>query len=183
MYTPILELNTKKDLEIYMSPVRQQLLRALAVAAAPLTPKALSLRLGISPSSVQHHLGKLLSLGVVKVDHTERINGITATFYVPTNVTVRLGSGRSDCRNEREALAFQVIQTAVQGYFDALHRAGSGWTAASGDAATGVVYLTAEDWEELRTYFHVFMERHKDPLPGTTPWELALVAYDAEEPS
>lgn len=179
MEAPILELDSKKDLEIYMSPVRQQLLRALAVAAAPQTPKALSLRLGISPSSVQHHLGKLLSLGVVKVDHTERINGITATYYVPTNVTVRLGSGRADCRNEREALAFQVVQTAVQGYFAALHAAGSGWTAASGDASTGVIYLTPEDWEEFRALYVSFMERHSTPAPGTSPWEFALVAHDA----
>lgn len=124
MEPTLIELNTKKDLEIYISPVRQQLINALETAAAPQTPKALSLRLGISPSSIQHHLKLLLELGVATVDHQEMINGITATYYAATRATVRIGSHRADCRNEREALSLQVLQNAVQGYFEALHRKG-----------------------------------------------------------
>lgn len=73
MEPPLIELNTTKDLEIYMSPVRQQLISVHETAAAPQTPKALSLRLGISPSSIQHHLKLLLELGVVTVDPQERV--------------------------------------------------------------------------------------------------------------
>ena len=175
----IIELNTKADLEIYMSPVRQQLLRRMNLSGSPQTPKALSLALGISPSSVQHHLKKLLSLGLVKVDHTELINGITATYYAPTDVTVRLGMGRQDLRNEREALVFQLIQDTVQGYFEAVRRAGTDWDLSSGDAALGVAYLTAEDWAGFQACYRRFLEDHKRPAPGAAPWELALVAYNA----
>lgn len=175
-----IELSTKQDLEIYMSPVRQRLLRELDLAGAPQTPKALSLRLGVSPSSVQHHLAKLLGLGVVKVDHTERINGITATYYAPTGVSVRIGSNRTDCRNEREALAMQVIQTSVQGYFDAMHRLGSDATEDSGYSMTGIVHLSPEDWARFRALVSAFLEGHSLPGAGTSPYEIAVLGYRAE---
>jgi hypothetical protein len=47
-------LTTKEELNIYMSPTRQQLLRLLNVANTPMTPKMLSDKLQISASSVQH---------------------------------------------------------------------------------------------------------------------------------
>lgn len=51
-------LSTKKELEIYMNPVRQKLLRLLGRSKIPMTPKQLSEKLEISPSSVQHHIKK-----------------------------------------------------------------------------------------------------------------------------
>ncbi|NLT49026.1 MAG: helix-turn-helix transcriptional regulator, partial [Clostridiales bacterium] len=71
-----IKLTTKKELNIYMSPVRQQLLRQLSIANGPMTPKMLSDSLGISPSSVQHHIRKLSELELIELDHTEVINGI-----------------------------------------------------------------------------------------------------------
>ena len=62
-----IRLETRQQLNIYMSPVRQELMRLLRLAEEPMTPKALADRLGVSPSSVQHHLKKLLELGVIPV--------------------------------------------------------------------------------------------------------------------
>ncbi len=61
-----IKLSTKKELEIYMNPVRQNLLRLLERSKLPMTPKQLSLKLDISPSSVQHHIKKLESLGSLR---------------------------------------------------------------------------------------------------------------------
>ena len=52
-----IRLETRQQLNIYMSPVRQELMRLLRLAEEPMTPKALADRLGVSPSSVQHHSG------------------------------------------------------------------------------------------------------------------------------
>ena len=183
----IIVLHTKKELEVYMSPVRQQLLRVLALAGSPQTPKALSLRLGISPSSVQHHIKLLLDLGVVKVDHTEIINGITATYYAPTGATVRLGMDQSDGLNEREALALQLVQNVLQGFGEALRRRREATDsleelARYGDLLTGVIHLTSDECAGLLKGMRDFMEAHKHPGPDTVPWELAFVAYDGSEP-
>lgn len=48
-------LRTKKELEIYMNPVRQEILHEMQRAGVPVTPKYLSNALGISASSIQFH--------------------------------------------------------------------------------------------------------------------------------
>ena len=171
------------DIGKYILPVRQQLLRILELSGRPMTPKSLSLRLGVSPSSVQHHLKQLLPLGVVKVDHQERINGIVATYYACTGATVCIGATRADLRNDREALAFQVVQTAVQGYFETMHRLGPTMPEEGGDAMAGVLHLTEADWLAFRTQVKAFFDAHSLPGPDTSPWEFALLAYDASESS
>ena len=183
MNHPVIELNTMQELKVYMSPVRQQLLRILELSGRPMTPKSLSLRLGVSPSSVQHHLKQLLPLGVVKVDHQERINGIVATYYACTGATVCIGATRADLRNDREALAFQVVQTAVQGYFETMHRLGPTMPEEGGDAMAGVLHLTEADWLAFRTQVKAFFDAHSLPGPDTSPWEFALLAYDSSESS
>lgn len=183
MNHPVIELNTMQELKVYMSPVRQQLLRILELSGRPMTPKSLSLRLGVSPSSVQHHLKQLLPLGVVKVDHQEHINGIVATYYACTGATVCIGATRADLRNDREALAFQVVQTAVQCYFETMHRLGPTMPEEGGDAMAGVLHLTEADWLAFRTQVKAFFDAHSLPGPDTSPWEFALLAYDASESS
>lgn len=64
----VIVLTTKKELEIYMNPSRQEIIRELGRAGEPVTPKYLSERLKISPSSIQFHLKKLEGLGIVQLD-------------------------------------------------------------------------------------------------------------------
>ena len=45
----VIVLTTKKELEIYMNPSRQEIIRELGRAGEPVTPKYLSERLKISP--------------------------------------------------------------------------------------------------------------------------------------
>ena len=116
-------LTGKKELDIYINPQRQRLLRLLTVQGAPMTPKRLSVLLGISPSAVQHHLQKLLELGVVGLDHTEPVRGITARYYRALPVTVHIGCQSGD---EHQAQRLALIQNALgevfNGFADALRR-------------------------------------------------------------
>ena len=113
-----IRLETRQQLNIYMSPVRQELMRLLRLAEEPMTPKALADRLGVSPSSVQHHLKKLLELGTVEVDHQAVINGITATYYRDAGAEVRVGLSRDDgLQDEREAMATDMVNRILQAFF------------------------------------------------------------------
>ena len=49
--------------------------------ARPATCKQLADAMGISASSVTHHMKKLEKLGLVELDHTELIRGITAKYW------------------------------------------------------------------------------------------------------
>ena len=107
----------KKELDIFINPQRQRLLRAMTLAGQPMTPKQLSGELGISPSAVQHHLGKLVELGVVAESRTERIHGITAHYYAALPVSVRVGCGvRDEHEGQRMALVQNGINAVLTGF-------------------------------------------------------------------
>ena len=79
--TVTIDITTKKQMDIYMNPQRQRLLKEMSIYGKPITPKQLSNILNISPSSVTYHLKKLQELGIVELDHTEMVHGICAKYY------------------------------------------------------------------------------------------------------
>jgi hypothetical protein len=182
-------LTTKEELNIYMSPVRQQLLRQLSISGVPMTPKMLADKLRISASAAQHHIKKLMLLGLIEPDHTESINGITASFYKPAQVTVQIGLGRDDdLVRQKDALVQDSIAQVYDGFcshmktridvsgsrdIDELRK----W----GDILSGVAYLGDKESQELMKLIDNFLEKHAAPGAGRHPWEYALIVYNAEE--
>lgn len=183
------KLSTKKELEIYMNPVRQNLLRILERSKLPMTPKQLSLKLDISPSSVQHHIKKLESLGVIKLDHTEVINGITARYYSPTYVNVQIGLDHpDDTHMQKEILVQEQIAKTYDGFLTQKKKfiehyndedLESRW--GLGDILTGVIHLEPEEGKELLKLIMDFLDAHAVPSAKKSPWEYALILYNAEE--
>ncbi len=183
------KLTTKKELSIYMNPVRQQLLRQLNITDIPMTPKMLADKLNISASGVQHHIKKLMSLGLVELDHTEIINGITASFYKPTYVTVQIGLEKEDDTTpQREALTQNLISQVYDGfqsqkekvlkkYADADLESFNQW----GDILTGVLYLKKEESKELLNMISEYIRLHSIPGAERAPWEYAIILYNAKE--
>ncbi len=177
-------LDTKDKLNIYINPVRQQLLHELAVAESPLSPKALSLKLNISASSVQHHIKKLLTLGVIAADHTESINGITATFYKPLPVRVQIGIAQS-FTNEKLALLMQLVSNVMAGFTRVLERHQNkklpGDLSNYGDVLTGIAYIAEQEREELFGIVNDYIQKHEIPKENADAWEYAVVLYNTTE--
>ncbi len=184
-----IKLSTKKELKIYMNPVRQNLLRLLERSKLPMTPKQLSQKLDISPSSVQHHIKKLESLGVITLDHTEVINGITARYYCPTYVNVRIGLDHpDDTQLQKEVLVQEQIARTYEGFLTQKKKfieqfnnedLESRWDL--GDIMTGVVHLSPGEGEELLKLIKDFLDAHAVPSAEKSPWEYAFILYNAEE--
>lgn len=181
-------LTTKAELDIYMSPMRQQILRELSIAKAPMTPKMLADRLQISASGVQHHIKKLMLLGLMELDRTELVNGITASFYKLAQVSVQIGLGQSeDLAEQREVLVQSLIAQVYEGFRRQMKRiSGRKEKNASadhemGDILSGVVYLNEQESAELMKLITEFIEQHSAPASDRSPWEYALILYNAEE--
>lgn len=182
-------LTTKKELEIYMNSVRQQLLRQLEISKTPMTPKMLADKLGISASGVQHHIRKLISLGVILLDHTEQINGITASFYKPAEVTVQIGLDLDDNSvPQREVLIQQRISKVYEGFLSAKKSRVSQYENPDpellrkwGDIMNGVVHLTEQESGELMSIISEYIESHSKPASDRSPWEYSLILYNTEE--
>jgi hypothetical protein len=185
----LIKLNTKEELNIYMNPVRQQLLRHLNINNTPMTPKMLADKLSISASGVQHHIRKLMSLGVIELDHQELINGITASFYKPALVTVQIGlEVEDDTSVERDVHLQNSLANVYEGFRTQLKRRIkeqgkpeeeniNDW----GDILTGVVYLKKEESKELLQLINTYIEQHSIRSEDVIPWEYAVVVYNAEE--
>lgn len=184
-----IKLSTKKELEIYMNPMRQNLLRILERSKLPMTPKQLSEKLDISPSSVQHHIKKLESLGVIALDHTEVINGITARYYCPTYVNVQIGLDHPDDNQmQKEVLVQEQIARTYEGFLtqkkkfiEKIYDADSEPKWDLGDIMTGVAHLAPGEGEELLKLILDFMDAHAVPSREKSPWEYAFIFYNAEE--
>lgn len=179
-----ISLTTKQELDIYMNPTRQQLLRQLSLSDTSMTPKMLADKLKISASGVQHHLKKLVSLGLVELDHTEKINGITASFYKLAQVQVQVGLEKDDELNrQREVLMQNSVFNILSGFQQRLHKvkaASEPVNSSMGDVMTGVVYLAPEESTKLMKMIEEFIQQHSIPQPNTQPWEYALIAYNAK---
>ena len=184
-----IELTTKEELNIYMSHVRQQLLRLLNLSGIPMTPKMLADELHISASGIQHHIKKLMSLGLIELDHTESINGITASFYKPAQVTVQIGLGRDDSlARQKDALIQDSIAQVYDGFCKHMKKRIDHTGAKDpdklrkwGDILTGVAYLDEKESRELMNLIGSFIENHSKPGSDRHPWEYALIAYNAQE--
>lgn len=186
IYEKEIRLRTKKEMDIFTSATRQQLLRLLTCSPDPMTPKALSIKMGISPSSVQHHIRLLESLGLVELAKTQQVNGITAKYYTTTGATVSLGisDNQDPAHNQKKAMGLQLLQNAIDGFshnvWDAPTLPGEPENQ-NGDLLCGVAFLTPDQWQELCRVVTGYLESHKQPCEGAVPWEYALLAYRREK--
>ena len=179
-------LATKNELGIYMNPVRQELLHILNISKTTMTPKMLADRLHISASGVQHHINKLLSLGLVELDHTEVINGITAKFYKASLVTVQIGLQYEDeLASQRQVLAQESIariydrfRSRMEGMRKRIGATDAASAAQWGDVLTGVMHLGKEESSELMKIINDYIEKHSAPDTDKTAWEYALVLFN-----
>ncbi len=184
-----IQLTSKEDLTIYMNPIRQKLLRELTLSKLPMTPKMLASKLSISPSSVQHHIKKLMPLGVIELDHQELINGITASYYKATNVSVQIGLDKSDDTMMQKHVFMQnSLANVYDGFRSRMSKRAEIMVdiepqqlAKWGDIMTGVVHMKEQDSIELLKLISTYIEEHALPSADTNAWEFALILYNTQE--
>ncbi|MHB1484155.1 MAG: helix-turn-helix domain-containing protein [Saccharofermentanales bacterium] len=175
-------LDGEKQLRIFSLPLRQKILREMNMAGMALTAKQIADRLKITPSSAQHHLLKLESIGLVEQDHLESINGIKARFMRASDVVVSIGQQIADETTlSRDALMKSHLLEAYQGYQNVIEHARNNPQDRIGrgnDIVTEIVHLTDEQAQELRAMVMEYTQKHKNSVKGTKPWQIVYLAYD-----
>ncbi|SEK40490.1 Winged helix-turn-helix DNA-binding [Pseudobutyrivibrio ruminis] len=114
-------LDTPEKNKIYMNPQRQRLIRLMQISGEAMTPKQLSKELGISPSAATAHIKKLESLGVLRLDYTKKINGITAKYYALEDVNISLKTNEQQddsVVNEQEVFLNYMMNENWQGFLE-----------------------------------------------------------------
>ena len=200
-------LDTPEKNKIYMNPQRQRLIRLMQVSGEAMTPKQLSNELGISPSAATAHIKKLESLGVLRLDHTKKINGITAKYYALEDVNISLKTNEQQddsIVNEQEVFLNYMMNENWQGFLEykrnlwargekttekktteekpeASNENTDVATPVTGDVISSVAFLTDEDAAQLKNYIIDFLAAHADKQPNTKPWSTTLLAYPVDK--
>lgn len=182
----MLDITTREQLDIYMNPQRQRLLHEMQMLARPATCKQLADRMGISASSVTHHMRKLESLGLVELDHTKQVRGITARYWsaVPTEVSLRVGEDE-DLHEEKMFLVDYLNQQVFAGLraysaSDAMAREDA-LGLVHGELRCGVMYLTEDEARAFKRMLQDVIDAHDRPREGTVPWEFSVACYPHRE--
>lgn len=173
-------LSTQEELKIFMSPQRQKLLRQMGIEGKSMTPKAIADMLGVSPSSAQFHIKKLEKLGLVELDHTEIINGITAKYYQLTDVNVNIGMlSEDELSKERYVIMQNLLKNSLEGFIR-LHEMGLSEESLSenGDFVDGIVHLSKSDAQELLELIRNFILTHQKRGNDTEPWQYSLLLFN-----
>lgn len=177
-------LNGEEQLRIFSLPLRQRILREMQKAGVPMTAKQIADQLNITPSSAQHHLKKLESIGLVEQDHIESINGIQAKFMRVCDVTVSIGQQIADETTlSRDAFMKNQLTEAYAGYqhvVDYARQSTQPLTATGNDIFTEIAHLTDAEALELRNMIMEYTQKHKTAGEGTKPWQIVYLAYDME---
>ena len=173
-------LSGKKELDIYMNPQRQNILRQIQIAGEPMTAKQIADQIGISASSVQHHIRLLAELGIVEQSHTAQIHGITATYFRAVPKTVQIGSLTPDEHSNQRVALMQANLNGTFNRFVDYCAASSAETIGDGqfgDLLSGVVHLKPDEAKALYALIANFLQTHEGTSDGTSAWEYALLAY------
>jgi len=178
----IIYLDGEKQLRIFSLPLRQRILREMQKAGMPLTAKHIADRLKITPSSAQHHMMKLASIGLVEPDHIESINGIQAKFMRVSDVVVSIGQQLTDeTALARDALMKNHLMEAHRGYQQVVEYARDNPKKLIGtgnDIFSEIAHLSEDQALELRALVMDYTQKHKNAAAGTNPWQIVYLAYN-----
>jgi len=177
-----ISINSKEEMKIYMNPQRQRVLKLLKINGQAMTPKQLSIEMGISPSAVTSHIKQLESIGLVELDHTEKINGIQAKYYKKADVNVSLRTNNNkELFDEQEVFLNAKMTENWQGfmnYFAGLDEEQD--FEGAGNMITGIAFLNQEDARQLNKMIQKFLSEHKVKNPDTKPWNTTFIFFPEE---
>ena len=152
----------------------------MQICGVPMTAKQIADQIGISASSVQHHIRLLVTLGIVEPSHTEQIHGITATYFRVLPKTVRIGSLMADeYSNQRVALMQANLTRTFSGFLE--YCSGTSETTIGdqqfGDLLSGITHLRQDEAKALYSMIADFLQAHEEAKENNSAWEYALIAY------
>ena len=176
-------LTGKKELDIYVNPQRQNILRCMQIAGVPMSAKQIADQVGISASSVQRHIRLLRELGIVEQSHTEQIHGITATYFRVLPRNVRIGGLKDDGENhQRIALMQADITQRFSGFLTYCEALGVRMSDDTqfGDMLSGIIHLKQSEAKELYQMIRSYLDAHENRDQDSDAWEFAIIAYPVE---
>ena len=157
----IKKLSTMEEIRIYSDPYRLKILTTFQKLNRPATIKEVADEMGEVPAKVYYHAKKMERIGLLLLEHTKLINGITAKYYLPFDGEIHIH------REEVEGATEQVIASETQKLLGELYDKSRARFLESLQPNTSAklmnheVYLTEEEAAAFINYVNDFMNKHQ----------------------
>lgn len=174
------KLNTFDEIRAFSDPYRIKILNEFSSLNKPATSKQIADIMGDVPSKVYYHIKKLEKYDIIKLHHTEEINGIVAKFYEPTakeyiiNDKSFSDSTLKNNKSKVETLIHNIYKSSEDIFLMEVRKrnkenpskikfesenapADGGWL-----LTKSAIYLTDEDAKEFNDYIAKFIESHEN---------------------
>lgn len=181
------ELETEKEMRVYMHPLRQRILDLLERTPQGMSAKKVADALKIAPSSADHHLRALQEIALVKEARTEKIHGFEAKIYEATHASVHITpKGMSLTPGERTAFLNHEISAKSQRFLQAVEHTfqSSPLPEASAQKSPhfsgGICYCTKEEMEEFTQMVVRFFESRTQPKDDVNRYEYCFFHFPVE---
>lgn len=109
-------LKTLEEIKTFSDPYRLQILSTLKKLGKSATVKQIADKMGESPAKVHYHVKKLEKVDILKLSHTEEINGIIAKYYQWTAESITIKSNEVDPAITK--LVINETQKAIASVYD-----------------------------------------------------------------
>jgi predicted ArsR family transcriptional regulator len=159
-----LVLKTIKEIRVFQDPYRQQIIKALEEFRRPATAKQIADALGEPASKVHYHVKILENYKILKLSHTENINGIIARFMEVTHDSIKiLRPDDKKARDEVYSMIEDTFDHMKHNFIDKLKAIPDNADESSfnGSLKTGIIYMTEDEAKEMEGFLEEKAEKTK----------------------
>lgn len=162
-------LKTLEEIKIFSDPYRLQILSTLKKLGKSATVKQIADEMGESPAKVHYHVKKLEKVDILKLSHTEQINGIIAKYYQWTAESITIKSNEVDPAitklviNETQKAIDSVYDESKKLVLNGLQNAEDNYNEED-DIISSIrsanILLSQENAKELDNYINEFIDKY-----------------------
>lgn len=166
-------ISTEEELKIFNDPYRMKIIRTFQKSKLPLTVKGVADLMEEVPAKVHYHVKKLLKIDILKLDHTEVINGITAKYYVMPFKSFTISVKSSDDQKYQSlAQAHSILTRVIDDFKEEFMKSSSVAVEKNvtddsevGLLASNELYLSKEEFHEISTFFTELSHKYQENSP------------------
>lgn len=163
-------LATAEEIKAFSVPYRIQILNIFESLGRPATVKEIADIMKEVPAKVHYHVKVLEKFDILRLDHTKEINGIIAKYYEPTAekytiTTTKVGETVSDAiKQQKFRMIDSIFEQGKNVYINEMNIANDSQNLKEkGVISLADVYITKDEFIELRKLIEDFCDEHKKP--------------------
>jgi DNA-binding Lrp family transcriptional regulator len=181
-----IKLLTKLDeIKIFSVPYRMKILDYMYSFKAPATVKNIADKMGETPAKIHYHIKKMETMGIVRLVHTENVNGIIAKFYEPAaeNFDIRHITGQDQDKmkilNETQKSIAAAFEESKRNFIEQLEKVDKKH---NGYVTAEKIYLSEVEFENMRRELENIYNKYSSDLntEGKSRYNTFFTIIDSE---